>query len=299
MEIKWQVATQQSQTMKQFLLKNGISQRLYAKIKAQGLPVRLNNRLSSPADQVQNGDQVSLTLPAEPADETVAVSGVPIEVLYEDDYWLVVNKPAGLATIPGPTNTTDTLLNRIKGYWQQNGATDLVPHIITRLDFDTSGIVLAAKHQVAQSLLQPQIEQHQLQKFYLAVVAGTGLPEFGTIKAPIGRVGVEPRRRVIADGQSAWTDYWRLAQDERLTVLKVQIHTGRTHQIRVHLSDLNHPLVGDQLYEGPLGWGIDRQALHAYQLTFNDPFSQQKRQFTAPIPADIQMILPTKINDKL
>lgn len=299
MEIKWQVATQQSQTMKQFLLKNGISQRLYAKIKAQGLPIRLNQRLSGPANQVQKGDQVSLTLPAEPADETVAVSQVPIEVLYEDDYWLVVNKPAGLATIPGPTNTTDTLLNRIKGYWQQNGLTDLVPHIITRLDFDTSGIVLAAKHQVAQSLLQPQIEQHQLQKFYLAVVAGTGLPKLGTIKAPIGRVGDEPRRRVITDGQSAWTDYWRLAQDERLTVLKVQIHTGRTHQIRVHLSDINHPLVGDQLYEGPLTWGINRQALHAYQLTFNDPFSHQKRQFTAPIPADIQAILPTKINDKL
>lgn len=292
MEIKWHV--NQPQSVKQFLLASGISQRLYAKIKALGQLILVNGQKSAPSDQVQCGDVVTLQLPAELADESVAVSHEPITICYENEYWLAVNKPAGLATIPGPTNQTDTLLNRIKGYWQAQGATDLVPHIITRLDFDTSGIVLVGKHQIAQSLLQPQIEQHQLQKFYLAVVSGTGLPASGDIREPIGQIDHQPRRAVLADGQSAWTSYWRLGASGQLTAVKVQIHTGRTHQIRVHFSTLGYPLVGDQLYDGPLDLGITRQALHAYRLQFQDPFSQQSISITAPIPADIQAILPTE-----
>lgn len=291
MEIKWHV--NQTQSVKQFLLASGISQRLYAKIKAVGQPILVNGQMCAPSDQVQRGDVVIVQLPAEPADAAVAISHAPITICYEDDYWLAINKPAGLATIPGPTNQTDTLLNRIKGYWQDQGLTDLVPHIITRLDFDTSGIVLVGKHQVAQSLLQPQIEQHQLQKFYLAVVSGTGLPQSGDIREPIGQIDHQPRRGVLADGQSAWTHYWRLGATDQLTAVKVQLHTGRTHQIRVHFSALGHPLVGDQLYDGPLDLGITRQALHAYRLQFQDPFSHQQLTIAAPIPADIQAILPT------
>ncbi|KRM21188.1 RluA family pseudouridine synthase [Latilactobacillus graminis] len=293
MEIKWHV--QHTQSVKQFLLASGISQRLYTKIKATGQRILINEQKSKPSDQVHIGDVVSVHLPAEPADQRVIVSHEPIVVCYEDDYWLAVNKPAGLATIPGPTNQTDTLLNRIKGYWQSQGLTDLVPHIITRLDFDTSGLVLIAKHQVAQSLLQPQIEHHQLRKFYLAVVAGGDLPQFGEIRAPIGKIDHQPRRAVIADGQAAWTSYWRLGGTAQLVAVKVQIHTGRTHQIRVHFSAMGHPLIGDQLYGGPLDQGITRQALHAYQLQFKDPFSQQLCTINAPIATDIQAILPKSL----
>jgi 23S rRNA pseudouridine1911/1915/1917 synthase len=295
MEIKWQVQAGQQRSFKQFLLGQGISQRLYTKIKALQLPLYLNQKKVTPDSVVQVGDWVSLQLPAEPADESVIISHGPLSVIYEDEYWLVVDKPAGLSTIPGPTNQTDTLLNRIKGYWQQQGAQNLVPHIITRLDYDTSGVVLVGKHQVAQSLLQPQIEKHQLQKLYLAVVAGNGLAAQGEINAPIGRVATEIRRQVLATGQSARTSYWLLGESNDRAAVKVQIHTGRTHQIRVHFSDLGHPLLGDQLYGGPLDLGIERQALHAYQLCFLDPFTQQTKCFNAPIPEEIQTVLPATV----
>lgn len=295
MKINWQVKTSEQLSLKQFLFQQGISQRLYSKIKTLKLAIEINQQPSQPATVVQRGDQVSLTLPAEPADPTVQISYQPIQVLEEDDHWLVVNKPAGLATIPGPTNQSDTLLNRIKGYWQQAGQTDLVPHIITRLDFDTSGIVLVGKHQVAQSLLQPQIEKHQLQKYYLAVIAGTDLPTSGTLNQPIGRIEHQARRQVLATGQTAHTSYWLLGADQVKSAVKVQIHTGRTHQIRVHFSAIGHPLLGDQLYDGPLTLGINRQALHAVELQFTDPFTDQLRVIQAPVPSDIRAVLPPTV----
>lgn len=295
MHIKWQVKVGPSQSFKQFLIVQGISQRLYTKLKALKCPMFLNQKAVTPDSVVQVGDWVSVQLPVESADDAVLVSQGALNVIYEDQYWLVVDKPAGLSTIPGPTNRTDTLLNRIKGYWQQQGAQNLVPHIITRLDYDTSGLVLVGKHQVAQSLLQPQVEQHQLQKFYLAVVAGSGLAVAGEINAPIGRVDTEIRRRVLATGQPAQTSYWLLGESNDRAAVKVQIHTGRTHQIRVHFSNLGHPLLGDQLYGGPLDLGIKRQALHAYRLRFFDPFTQQNKCFNAPIPEAIQAVLPSSV----
>jgi len=193
--------------------------------------------------------------------------------------------------VPGPSNRTDTLVNRIKGYLIASHASNQRPHLITRLDRDTSGLVLVAKHRVAQGMLtEPRIAA-QLVKTYQAWIEGTITPASGTIDRPIGRVADSPRRVVTTAGQRAITTYQVEADQLQHNVsrLRLELVTGRTHQIRVHLTTLGHPLLGDALYGGNLAW-IQRQALHAASLQFFDPFSEQILHFEAALPADLQAL---------
>ncbi|MBU7476869.1 RluA family pseudouridine synthase, partial [Lactiplantibacillus pentosus] len=251
----------------------------------------VNDQAKTGVITINTGDVAGIRLPDEAADETVAVSHQPLQVQYEDANWLVVDKPAGLTSVPGPSNREDTLVNRIKGYLVATQAPNQRPHLITRLDRDTSGLVLVAKHHVAQGILTDPKLADQLVKTYLAWIEGTLTPASGTIDQPIGRLDDSPRRGVTASGQRAITTY----QVETATLahavsrVRLQLVTGRTHQIRVHLSALGHPLLGDALYDGNQTW-IKRQALHAASLQFYDPFAEQTRRFEAPLPADLQAL---------
>ncbi|MCC3161378.1 RluA family pseudouridine synthase [Lactiplantibacillus pentosus] len=251
----------------------------------------VNDQVKTGVITINTGDVAGIRLPDEAADETVAVSHQPLQVQYEDANWLVVDKPAGLTSVPGPSNREDTLVNRIKGYLVATQAPNQRPHLITRLDRDTSGLVLVAKHHVAQGMLTDPKLADQLVKTYLAWIEGTLTPASGTIDQPIGRLDDSPRRGVTASGQRAITTY----QVETSTLahavsrVRLQLVTGRTHQIRVHLSALGHPLLGDALYDGNQTW-IKRQALHAASLQFYDPFAEQTRRFEAPLPADLQAL---------
>lgn len=184
-------------------------------------------------------------------------------------------------------------MNRIKGYLIDQGSKDLRPHFISRLDRFTSGLVLVAKNRLAQSLIANQVEQHLIDKQYWAIVSGQVSEEHGFLSQPIGRVADSPRRAVMNNGQSAKTEYWREQVNDSWTLVRVKLHTGRTHQIRVHFSNIGHPLLGDQLYDGPLEL-ISRQALHAYHIEFVDPFDQQTRMFEAAIPEDMKNVLDGK-----
>lgn len=278
-------------SMKRFLTDHGISMRLIKAVKHGEGAFLLNGRPVTGAITVDHGDAAGLRLADEAADPDVAISTRPLDVVYEDENWLVVNKPAGVTSVPGPSDRQDTLVNRIKGHLQQSGAPNQRPHLITRLDRDTSGLVLVAKHRVAQSILaDPQLAA-TLTKTYWAWIHGQLEPAVGVIDQPIGRPDASPRRSVWADGQRAVTKYAVLAYAPEVDITRVQLElvTGRTHQIRVHLTSLGHPLLGDALYGGDLQL-ITRQALHAATLSFYDPFEQCQRHFEAPLPADLQTL---------
>lgn len=282
MQISLTNPTQQPLTVKKVLTQQGVSHRLYHKLKQIPANFVVNHR-RVPADYLVNPQAtVCFELPTENNPDLTA-SFQPLNCVYEDDHWLVVDKPVGLSSVPGPSNRIDTLTNRVKGYWLQQGSENLVPHIITRLDRDTQGLVLIAKHLLANSWAQQQLAQQQIKKYYYARVAGQLSTSHGLLDQPIGRQGQQIARQIMAEGQPALTEYWVLQTQADDTLVKVQLHTGRTHQIRVHFAATGHPLLGDQLYGGPVSSTYPHQALEAYYLSFFDPIIQKPLTFTLPL----------------
>ncbi|MDH5105469.1 RluA family pseudouridine synthase [Lentilactobacillus diolivorans] len=290
MKFTWQKTATEPKTLKKFLNGHGISHRMYKTLKTDGR-FNINGQPATSEVIIQTGDQVEVVLPDEKSDPQVVVSDQPINVVFEDENWLVVNKPAGLTVVPGPANREDTLVNRIKGHLIQEGAKNLVPHIITRLDRFTSGLVLVAKHRLANSLANEMLAGKQLHKRYQAVVSGIGLPSHGHIEKAIAKDPDGFGQLISQDGKPADTEYWVLKEMIDRTLVDVVLHTGRTHQIRVHFAAIGHPLLGDQLYHGPMNRGIDRQALHATMLDFADPFSRKSMRFKSPLAKDITQLI--------
>ena len=290
MEFTWQNEGKQ-QTLKKFLAARGVSHRLMGKIRRQKGAVLVDGKRVPFGTVLHQNEQVTLVLPEEKPVIKIAASPKPIEVLYEDANWLLVAKPAGLTSVPGPSNREDTLVNRVKYYLERNGRKNVVPHIITRLDRYTSGVVLLAKHSFAQGLIDKQVSNHEFDKRYYAIVAGQITKQHGLIEAPLKRKEGENFQIVSPDGRQAVTEYWLKANLAGGSLVEVKLHTGRTHQIRVHFQSKGHPLLGDELYKGPLAMGIERQALHAYHLAFNDPFTNKRLVVEAPLPSDMKSVL--------
>ena len=235
-------------------------------------------------------------IPDEEAHETLLADDVPIEIIFEDEHLLVVNKPAGIASIPAQYHPRGTMANRVKAYYVAQGYADQVVHVVTRLDRDTSGLMLFAKHGFAHAKLDQSLQQKKFVKKYQALVSGDvyALEEHGNISLPIGRdLSSLLRRQVIETGQKAETEYWLKKRNRHCALVDVQLHTGRTHQIRVHFSAIGCPLLGDELYDGALDQGIDRQALHCYSLTFPHPFKREQLSFTLPLAEDMATIAKT------
>lgn len=290
MEFTWQNEGKQ-QTLKKFLAARGVSHRLMGKIRRQKGAVLVDGKKVPFGTVLHQNEQVTLVLPEEKPVIKIAASPKPIEVLYEDANWLLVAKPAGLTSVPGPSNREDTLVNRVKYYLERNGRKNVVPHIITRLDRYTSGVVLLAKHSFAQGLIDKQVSNHEFDKRYYAIVAGQIAKQHGLIEAPLKRKEGENFQIVSPDGRQAVTEYWLKANLAGGSLVEVKLHTGRTHQIRVYFQSKGHPLLGDELYGGPLDMGIERQALHAYHLAFNDPFTNKRLVVEAPLPSDMKSVL--------
>lgn len=268
-----------------------------AKFRPDGICV--NGIRRKVTEVVQPGDRVEVCLEEEAlaSDQLISMPG-QLDILYEDEDVLVVNKPAGLVCHPTGGHYDDTLANIMQYYFRERGR-QVVIRLIGRLDQETSGVVLAAKSQAAANRLNRQKEQGILRKEYLALVEGCPRPLAGTITAPIGRTTQEQcglrdsiKMQVSLEGQSACTYYEVRKAWEESSLVSLHLETGRTHQIRVHMSSLGCPLLGDTLYRGDETDGaFTRAALHAVRLKFQQPFTKEPICVEAALPADFESYL--------
>ncbi|MFF2499905.1 MULTISPECIES: RluA family pseudouridine synthase [Peribacillus] len=231
---------------------------------------------------LNEGDTISIPLLDHAENETVQAADLGISILYEDDVLLIANKPAGMDTHPSQPDEAHSLLNGVAHHLQKTGQTCMIKHI-HRLDKDTTGAVLFAKNRLIGSMLDRMLEEREIKRTYLALVEGNIKRDEGDIKEKIGRDRHHAtRRRVSPTGQTAVTHYRVLNRDlkNNLTLVSCTLESGRTHQIRVHFSHLNHPLAGDALYGGKSTF--PRQALHARKIEFIHPISEEKMIVEAP-----------------
>jgi 23S rRNA pseudouridine1911/1915/1917 synthase len=257
--------------------------------------VFLNGRMARPSDAVKEGDRITGELVSEKI-ATAQGEDIPVNVVFEDDWFLVVEKPAGLVVHPGAGNRTGTLVNALLGrktpLSSMGGA--MRPGIVHRLDKETSGLLLVAKTNVAHRKLQAQFAARSLSKVYIALVRGRVEFEEGRVEAPMER-DVKVRRRMdiarAGEGRDALTHYRVLGRYRFATLVEVKIVTGRTHQIRVHMRHLGHPVVGDTLY-GKTGEAKEpRLALHAAKIEFLHPKTGKIMRFESPVPPEMKAMI--------
>lgn len=271
--------------------KHAFSRRLLRAIKNDGGSVHVNQEVHNLRQTLCEGDIVEVSFPPEKVATYMQASPVPLAIVYEDAALMIVDKQAGLATIPSRNHPTHTLANGILDYYQKHGIHSTI-HVVTRLDKDTSGLVLIAKNRYCHALFARMQQSRDIKRKYIAIVKGQPTDQAGTIDAPIGRKeGSIIERTVTANGQEAITDYNILSTDVsgNHTFVGIELQTGRTHQIRVHMAYIGHPLVGDDLYSEK-DYRIKRQALHCHEVTFNHPLTQKELSFKAPIPADMEAL---------
>lgn len=239
---------------------------------------------------VHTGDVVSVALSERaPREDLYCENTAAPNIVYEDEDLLVLNKPAGVAMHPKADNAAAPSLAAILTGYLGEGS---VPHFVSRLDKGTSGLLIAAKSGYVHDRLRRALHSSELRREYRAVAVGQVTPPRGVIDAPIGRAdGSIIRRCVREDGLVSRTEYEVLQTTERFTLLRLRPETGRTHQLRVHMAYLGHPLAGDWLYGTEDKNLIARPALHSYELWFTQPVTEQEMHFTAPIPQDMQRLL--------
>ncbi|HFU4025093.1 TPA: RluA family pseudouridine synthase [Streptococcus suis] len=297
--MRFEFIADQHVKVKVFLKKHGVSKSLLAKIKYTGGLILVNGREERATYLLDIGDRVTIDIPAE-EDVTGQLKPIdfPLDILYEDENFLAINKPVGYASIPSSIHSS-TIANFVKGYLVKQHYENKQVHIVTRLDRDTSGVMLFAKHGYAHARLDKQLQAKTILKRYFALVQGNGqLDEVGEIIAPIGRpTDSIITRCVTKDGKYAHTSYRIVQSWGDVHLVDIQLHTGRTHQIRVHFSHIGFPLLGDDLYGGSLDLGIERQALHCHNLAFDNPFTAQRIDLEAALPDDFQAVI-TLLNNK-
>jgi 23S rRNA pseudouridine1911/1915/1917 synthase len=262
--------------------------------------VAVDGRPRPKAYRLRGGERLAWAPPEEPPAAAPVAEDRPLEVRYEDDRLLVVAKPAGLVVHPGPGHPTGTLVNALlgragTGLSAGGGAADR-PGIVHRLDKDTSGLLLVAKDDATHLALTRDLAAHRVERRYLALVQGRLPAETGTVDAPVGRHPRDRKRMAVVDGGRRAVTHWRVLETFLATQLvEATLETGRTHQVRVHLASLRHPLVGDRTYGADptlaARLGVARPFLHAWRLAFTHPATGQRVELTEPLPPDLQGVL--------
>ncbi len=275
-----------SMPVKAFLkAQQGISHTIWKRIKNSGTFAINGELCKATLAKVKTGDIITYNI-LRPSD--IIPEDIPLDVRYEDEWLLIVNKPAGQLVHPVPQENHGTLGNAILHWYAVHGEEHAF-HPVHRLDRDTSGLVLIAKEPQLQYLLSPKGEKNFTRQ-YLAVIKGTLSPAEGTVDAPIARALPSIiLRKISPEGKPAITHYRTIKNNGEFSLLELTLETGRTHQIRVHMAHLGHPLLGDDLYGGNMDF-IQRQALHAFRLSFRHPMTGENLVITAQPPADFLRI---------
>lgn len=276
-------------SLEAFLRSKQISAKALRSLKRRGEVLR-NGLPCLHKDMVKEGDQIQLFYPPEKNSPYLVPEKLALDIIYEDKEILVLNKQAGVCVHPTKGHPTGSLAGGVLFYWAAHGEKAVV-HLVNRLDKDTSGLVLVAKNTFCAQQLFCQQSEQGISRRYLALVSGTIPTDDGCVDLPIAREeGITIRRIVSPQGQRAVTHYRAVKRFDKYTLLEISLETGRTHQIRVHLSHMGYPLVGDRLYGGDTKL-LERQFLHAHSLTFYHPVRGEKLEFSCPLPSSLDKVL--------
>ncbi|HCT95501.1 RluA family pseudouridine synthase [Vagococcus sp.] len=293
MKFSWRYEKEEPRLLKTFLNEQGISRGLLAKIKYQGGWIGVNGVEKTVRYVLSYLDEVTVIIPDEGEHETLLPDVTPVDIIFEDEHYLIVNKPVGVASIPAQYHPNGTMANRVKHYYQSQNYPNQVIHVVTRLDRDTTGLMLFAKHGYAHAMMDKELRAGRVTKKYLALVGDDTdkLLPTGKIDFPIKRVETSIIERTVGeDGLPSLTEYWLKKRTKDKALVEVQLHTGRTHQIRVHFAAIGCPLIGDELYGGRMDCGLERQALHCHHLSFYHPFTKECLNIFQEMPDDMQNV---------
>ena len=275
-------------TIKDFLKEKGYSRQNVVELKKMPESILVNGRWEYVTYRLCEGERLQIHIQEHESSKKIVPVNLSFELLYEDEDILVIHKPADMPTHPSLNNYNNTLANAVAYYFEQKKE-PFCFRCINRLDRDTTGLTILAKHMVSCSILQEDMHKRQIKREYLAIVDGVLEKDEGTIDAPIGRKEGSAIERMIdyVNGERAVTHYKVLERSRDTTLVSLRLETGRTHQIRVHMASMGHPLIGDFLYH-PGDERMKRQALHAWHLTFTHPITKEEMNWEADIPEDMK-----------
>lgn len=280
-------AEKDGETLEDFLYSNGISGRLFRRL-FKNNNIYVNGENTRKELLLKEGDTVSLVI--EDEKEDTLPQPIPLNIIYEDWDLIVLNKEPYIVVHPTKSHQINTISNGLSYYFKENGIKRKI-RFVNRLDMNTSGILIVAKSPFAHQQVALQFERNEVEKKYIAVVNGVVEKDEDIIDLPIGREEERSvKKTVTSEGKNAITKYRVIERYKNASLLDVQIFTGKSHQIRVHLNHIGHPIIGDTLYFEP-SEKIQRQALHSYYLKFRLPRNKELKEFKAPIPDDIKNLI--------
>lgn len=266
-----------------FLRRAGYSRHVIIHLKKTENGILLNGEWAYVGQFLKEGDHLEIRIIESEASEQIVPAELPLDIIYEDEDLLIINKPADMPIHPSINNYDNTLANALMWYYQQNGET-FVYRCINRLDRDTTGLLIVAKNMLSGGILSDMSKKREIHREYLAIAEGE-VPQEGVIDAPIARKEESVIERCVdfEKGDRAVTHYWRLDYRNGYSLVRLKLETGRTHQIRVHMKYIGYPLTGDYLYN-PDYRILDHQALHSWKLAFRHPVTGAQMQFKADPP---------------
>ena len=284
------------------ILNNDLSRSMIQKLLEQG-KIKINNKVEKPSYKTKLEDKIQIEKII-PKEIELKVQDIPLDIIYEDNDIIVVNKPKGMVVHPANGNPDGTLVNAIMAICKDSLSGiggEIRPGIVHRLDKDTSGVIIVAKNDRAHINLSEQIKNREITKKYIALVRGVVKENSATIDMPIGRSNKDRKKMAVKkDGKTAVTHFNVIKRYNGYTLLDIKIDTGRTHQIRVHLAEIGYPIVGDEVYSnGKNPFNVKGQMLHAKSLEFKHPITGKVLKLEAPLPEYFQKILNKLEKDKL
>lgn len=275
----------------EFLRNKGYSKQNLTLLKRMPESILINGEWVHLNRLLQNGDRLTVQISETEVSQKIPSVELPFPVVYEDEDLVVVNKPANMPIHPSMKNYENTLGNAAAYYYEKQGKA-FIYRCINRLDKDTTGLTIIAKHLISCGIFYEEMAERRIKREYLAIVEGEALPDNGIVDLPLGRKPDSAIERMVdpVHGDRAVTHYRVLGRGGGLAFLSLWLETGRTHQIRVHMKEIGHPLIGDFLYN-PENRQMDRQALHAARLTFTHPILRTQMELSAPLPEDMKKVL--------